>query len=317
MIDQADPRRPDSARPGGADAADRQDSSTPPPPAPPPQPHSQPHSQSQSQPHPRPNQPPLPALPWWSWPLAGLVCFALLLWQVASHGPVTGLDMRVRDHILVWAATPSLGWLAALGRGLANLGNQSVALPVLPLVTLFAAWRSRSTLPFVIAAGAAIALAVVIPLKIWVGRPGPGAVVLGDANLGYFPSGHTADAMLCYGTSALILCVAFPAARLMQRVATAVAVALVVGTAFGLLWSDYHWLSDIVGSFCWCGAALLLLHRFAATAGRPRPRPGARSGLTHAQPPVPDRSRRESHHEPEQHHQRGEDERQSAAPATS
>jgi membrane-associated phospholipid phosphatase len=297
MIDQADQRGPDPARPGGADSAERRDSPTP----------ARPERLQR-----RPRTLPFASPPWWSRPLAGLLCFSLLLWQVASHGPVIRLDVQVRDHILVWAATPSLGWLAALGRGLADLGNQAVALPVLPIVTLFAVWRSRSALPLKIAAGAAIALAAVIPLKIWVGRPGPGTAVLGDASLGYFPSGHTADAMLCYGTSALILCAAFPTARLLRQVAVAAAAVLIFCTAFGLLWSDYHWLSDIVGSFCWCGSALLLLHRFAAVT---RSRSGPRAGLGHAQPPVPHHPGHEAHHEPQQHHQRGEDERQGAAPA--
>jgi len=201
---------------------------------------------------------------WWIWPLLGVACFFVLLWQVASHGPVTGLDIRVRDHVDAWAATPSLGWLAAFGRGVADLGNQAVAIPVLPIVALLAAWRSRSTLPLKLTVGAALVLATVIPLKIWVGRPGPGSVVLGDANFGYFPSGHTADAMLCYGTSALILCFTLTLNRIARRVAVAVAITLVLLTAFGLLWSDYHWLSDILGSACYCGAALVLLHWFAA-----------------------------------------------------
>jgi len=184
---------------------------------------------------------------------------------------VTGLDIRVRDHVDAWAATPSLGWLAAFGRGVANLGNQAVAIPVLPIVALFAAWRSHSTLPLKMTVGAAVVLATVIPLKIWVGRPGPGTIVLGDANFGYFPSGHTADAMLCYGTSALILCLTLTMSRMVRRVTITAAVTLILFTAFGLLWSDYHWLSDIIGSACYCGAALVALHRFAAARTRPLP----------------------------------------------
>ena len=222
---------------------------------------------------------------WWVWPLLGVAVFFVLLWQVASHGPVTRFDMRVRDHVDAWAATPSLGWLAAFGRGMANLGNQAVAIPVLPIVALFAARRTRSALPLVLAAGAAIVLATVIPLKIWVGRPGPGSVVLGDANFGYFPSGHTADAMLCYGTSALILCGTLTMSRIARRLTIAVAVVLVLSTVFGLLWSDYHWLSDIVGSACYCGAALVVLHRFAvvrtrALPERDTPVPAATSAAT-------------------------------------
>jgi undecaprenyl-diphosphatase len=272
MIEQENQPRTDPPRPGGPATTDR--------------------------PSPKPGRPlRLDALAWWTWPLAGLVCFLLLLWQVASHGPVTGLDIRVRDHILAWSGTPALSWLAALGRGMADLGSPPVAIPVLPIVALVATLRSRSPLPLIIAAGAGIALATVIPLKIWVGRPGPGTVVLADASFGYFPSGHTADAMLCYGTSALILCVAFPTAKFIRRASITIASALILFTAFGLLWSDYHWLSDILGSFCWCGAALVLLHRFG-TVARSRP-VSSRSG---AQTPLPQDAGNEAHHEPQHHH---------------
>ena len=256
MIDQADQRKPDPARPGAPAAQRARPSELH-------DPH-EPHRASwQSAESPAGPLPRRRAAPWRVWPLLGLTCFFVLLWQVASHGPVTGLDIRVRDHVNAWAATPWLGWLAAFGRGVANLGNQAVAIPVLPAVALFAAWRSRSTLPLKLTVAAALVLATVIPLKIWVGRPGPGTVVLGDANFGYFPSGHTADAMLCYGTSALILCFTLPMSRIARRVTVWAAVILALFTVFGLLWSDYHWLSDILGSICYCGAALVLLHRFA------------------------------------------------------
>jgi undecaprenyl-diphosphatase len=96
-------------------------------------------------------------------------------------------------------------------------------------------------------------------------------VTLGDANFGYFPSGHTADAMLCYGTSALILCFILPLSRRARRLTAAAAVTLALLTVFGLLWSDYHWLSDILGSVCYCGAALVVLHRFLAVRARTLP----------------------------------------------
>ena len=266
MIDQTDQPRTDPSRPAGPDVTGRRS-----------------------------------ALAWWAWPLAGLVCFLLLLWQVASHGPVTGVDIRVRDHLVAWSGTPALGWLAALGRGLADLGDPPVAIPVVPIVALFAARRSRSALPLFLAAGAGVALATVIPLKVWVGRPGPGTVVLQGASFGYFPSGHTADAVLCYGTSALILCVTFPAARAVRRASIAIAAALIVLTVFGLLWSDYHWLSDVLGSFCWCGAALVLLHRFGAAA-RTRPRFASGAGFSTAQTPVPQDAGNEAHRERQHHH---------------
>jgi membrane-associated phospholipid phosphatase len=200
---------------------------------------------------------------WWITPALLLCVFAVLLWQVSSHGVVTRLDVHVRNGIQDAATSPGLHWLAPIGRACADLGDEEPAILFLFVVGLLATVRARTWRPLLIAAGAGIVLASVIPLKIWVGRPGPGQAVLGNANLGFFPSGHTADAMCCYLTAAFLLS-AFvwtgPAAR---RELAACATAIVGLTIFGLLWSNYHWLSDVVGSLCWCGAWLLVLLRCA------------------------------------------------------
>jgi membrane-associated phospholipid phosphatase len=205
-------------------------------------------------------------------PVALLCVFALLTWQVATHGVVTRIDVHVRDGIQGAAGSPGLGWLAAFGRGCADLGDQAPALLTLVAATVLTAWVGRSWRPMLIAGGAAVVLASVIPLKIWVGRPGPGEVVLGNAALGFFPSGHTADALCCYATAAYLLATSVwtgPAAR---RRLGALVVGLLAFTMFGLLWSNYHWLSDILGSLCWCGAWLLALTRCTAELSRRRSR---------------------------------------------
>lgn len=207
---------------------------------------------------------------WWIRPGLLAVLFGLLLWQVASHGPVTRLDVEVRDAVQRQAASPGLEWLRPIGRGLADLGDQPAALPVLLVAVLLALWCARRhgvspVPPVAIAVGAGLMLATVIPLKIWVARPGPGQSTLGDAILGFFPSGHTADAMLCYGAAAIVLCGWVWTAPWARRLIWTVFWCLLAATIFGLLWSNYHWASDIAGSLCWCGAGLLVL-RHAATA---------------------------------------------------
>jgi undecaprenyl-diphosphatase len=205
---------------------------------------------------------------WWLVPAVLLAGFVLLLWQVKAHGPVTGLDIRVRDRIQSLAGSPSMTWMFHPGRAMADLGNQSVALPFLLGIAVLTGLAARSWRPLLVTAGALAALATVVPLKVWIDRPGPGQLVLGDAKLGYFPSGHTADAVLCYGTSALLLCLfVFPGghaySRLLRGLSWTGAAVLVLATIFGLLWSDFHWLSDALGSLCWCGAALYTLHHLA------------------------------------------------------
>lgn len=211
---------------------------------------------------------------WWIAPVALLIVFAVLAWQVVAHGPATGVDIRLRDRIQGWAAEPALAWLAPPGRALASLGSQPITLSVLGAVTLLAAWRARRDgrppwQPVALSAAAVSALATVIPLKILIARPGPGKITLGDAILGFFPSGHTSDALLCYGTSALLLTTWVLRGTLARRATSATTTTLIILVILGLLWSDYHWLSDILGSLAWCGAALLILRRVPGLGGMP------------------------------------------------
>jgi membrane-associated phospholipid phosphatase len=226
--------------------------STPPPPAPKPQPE------------------PASRYLWWPLPALLVIGFGLLIWQVKTNGPVTTLDTHVRDHIQAWAKSPSMRWSFHPGRALADLGNESFTFPILIAVTALAARAARSWRPVLIGLGAFATLGTVIALKMWINRPGPGKAVFGNANLGFFPSGHTADAVLAYGTSALLLCVFVLSdtrlnadARRSRQAIVGAAIVLVLATIFGLLWSNFHWLSDTVGSLCWCGAALAVMCRYA------------------------------------------------------
>jgi undecaprenyl-diphosphatase len=213
---------------------------------------------------------------WWTAPAVLLVVFGLLLWQVVANGVVTRIDVHVRNGIQGAATSAEWHSLYKFGRGCADLGNQTPAILALLVVTAFTAWRARSWLPVLIAAGAGVVLATVIPLKIWVGRPGPGQVVLGNADLGFFPSGHTADAMCCYGTAVFLLATFVWTGTVARRWLAALAVVVVAFTIFGLLWSNFHWLSDVLGSLCWCGAWLIVVYRYGRRAEETRLR-GARA----------------------------------------
>jgi undecaprenyl-diphosphatase len=201
---------------------------------------------------------------WWIVPSLLLCAFGVLLWQVASHGPFTRFDVHARNVIQRAADSSGLEWLVRVGRDCADLGNEKPALIVLLVVTVLTTWRARSWRPALLAVGAGAVLASVIPLKIWVGRPGPGAAVLGNASLGYFPSGHTSDALCCYVVSAFLLGTFVWTGRLARRVLTGLGALVLVLTIFGLLWSNYHWVTDILGAICWCGAWLLVLRHFGA-----------------------------------------------------
>lgn len=202
----------------------------------------------------------------WIAPSVLLGVFFVLLWQVLTHGVVTRFDVHVRNGIQSAAHSAELSWLFRIGRGCADLGDRELSLLCIVVVTAYAAWHCRSWRPVLPAAAALVVLATVIPLKLWVARPGPGESVLGDADLGFFPSGHTADSLCCYGMSAFLLCLFVWQGRTARLALGGTATLLVLLTIFGLLWSNFHWLSDVIGSLCWCGAWLLVIARWSTTS---------------------------------------------------
>ncbi|MEV7018426.1 phosphatase PAP2 family protein [Streptomyces sp. NPDC093991] len=176
--------------------------------------------------------------------------FLLITWQVLADGPLLDLDERLSDALVRPDRASEL---------LADLGNVEVAVPVLALALAVTAWRLHATgtdrwwLPP--AAGAAAMMLVpvlVAPLKAWTDRPGTPAV---PPATGYYPSGHTATAMVAYGAATLLLLplLGSPAVR---RGLVALCGVLVLSASYGLVRRGYHWPLDVVGS--WCLGAMLL-----------------------------------------------------------
>ncbi|MEU6329204.1 phosphatase PAP2 family protein [Streptomyces sp. NPDC047049] len=223
----------------------------------------------------------------------------MLTWQVAGHGPLRLLDERL-GRVVAAGGIP-----AGLAEFFADLGNTAVALPVLSVVMVWAGWLGgrgvRSTagvkgmagsagavrgrapvrwwLP-PLAAGLALAAvpALVIPLKLWIARPGPPEMA--GAAPAFYPSGHGATAAVAYGVAGLLLlrgrrgvraCDGAAAARPHPPAATATATAtpsvtatvvtvlvplLTVGVGIGLVRRGYHWPLDVLGSWCLAGVLL-------------------------------------------------------------
>ncbi|WPP32321.1 phosphatase PAP2 family protein [Streptomyces sp. CL7] len=179
-----------------------------------------------------------------------LLLFLLITWQVLADGPLLDLDARLSDALVRPDRASEL---------LSDLGNVEVAVPVLALALAVTAWRLRATgmdrwwLPP--AAGAAAMLLVpvlVAPLKAWTDRPGTPAV---PPATGYFPSGHTATAVVAYGAATLLLLrlLGSPAVR---RGLVALCALLILGASYGLVRRGYHWPLDVAAS--WCLGAVLL-----------------------------------------------------------
>lgn len=201
------------------------------------------------------------------------VLFAVLTWQVAVRGPLLLPDERVELRLAGRGPQP-------LAQFCADLGGPLVALPVLVLAVAYALWRGRRGPALTVALAAVAVPLVVVPLKVWTDRPGP----LTDAT-GYYPSGHTATAMIAYGGAALLLA---PYAGWRRTVPVAVLLTLATGT--GLLLRGYHWPVDVLASVALCGMLLVL----AAVAGsyvRPgRPR-ASLSRRTPRRSPGPEQGR--------------------------
>ncbi|MGJ7876623.1 phosphatase PAP2 family protein [Streptomyces rochei] len=191
-----------------------------------------------------------------------VLLFALITWQVLADGPLVGVDER---------ASGALVHPDRLSEVLSDLGNVPVAVPVLALALVYVAWHGHAhgadrwwLPPLAGAAAMALVPVLVAPLKTWTDRPGTPAV---PPAVGYYPSGHTATAVVAYGAATLLLLplLRSPAVR---RGLVLLCVLLVLGASYGLVRRGYHWPLDVVAS--WCLGAVLLAG-VAAAAGRTAP----------------------------------------------
>jgi undecaprenyl-diphosphatase len=191
--------------------------------------------------------------------------FALITWQVVSGGLLLRVDERISRAVVA----PSRFYGA-----LSDLGNVTVAVPVLAVVLGYVAWRGRAAgtdrwwlAPLAAAVLMALVPALIVPLKELIARPGPWIM----PGTGYYPSGHTATAAVAYGSATLVLLPWLRSAR--RRRALVVAyVVVVLGVGYGLVRHGYHWPLDVVASWCLCAVLLsglwLFLVRVGLTGGR-------------------------------------------------
>lgn len=191
--------------------------------------------------------------------------FALITWQVIADGPLRDADERLGP----WVTGSRLPDGAA--ELLADLGGVTVAVPFLAAALAYAGWRGHRAgtfrwwlAPATVAAAMAAVPLLVIPLKELIARTGPP----GMDGTGYYPSGHTATAMVAYGGAALLLLpfVRGPYARRELVIACAL---LNFGVGLGLVRRGYHWPLDVVASWCLFGLVLLGVAAVVARYGRP------------------------------------------------
>jgi undecaprenyl-diphosphatase len=201
----------------------------------------------------------LPSRPAWLVPGGLLLILALLTVNVLAHGPLIGVDERIRTAVQAQATSPAWRWLSdrwySPAQLLVDLGNYQVAVPVLAACALFAAARERTLRPLLAAvAGVVLLLTTVTAGKKLIDRTGPGLTTLGAGGLGVFPSGHTTTATVCLGLAVALLLPGLPARAGRVAVAAVAVACLLVGAA--LVWCDYHWFTDVLAG--WALAGLII-----------------------------------------------------------
>jgi membrane-associated phospholipid phosphatase len=166
-----------------------------------------------------------------------LVAFVAVTVMVLTGSGIVALDHRVAD-----ALGATYDGFYRFGNRLTEVVSPAVDTTVLAVTGAVLSLRRHRWEP-VLTAVAAIALcaAVVLSVKVGVGRLAPNGYPAGDG--GDFPSGHTAAALVLLGTTALLL----TAGRSRRWALGGVGVlTALVGTA--LVYDRFHWLSDVVGS---------------------------------------------------------------------
>ena len=189
-------------------------------------------------------------------PVLLIAAFSALLTGVLTASPVRSADLQVR----AWVLTHQNARVAGLSTSITVAAAPSTSVTLLLLFAGVLSWRQRSAVPFALAALAIGALTTtVLGIKVLVGRAGP-ALRHGHIVTGYFPSGHTTSAFVCFGLMALLLTRRAPDWRYGPAFRVGLAVAAVVGAA--MVYSNFHWLSDVLagwalgGTLVWMAVAV-------------------------------------------------------------
>jgi membrane-associated phospholipid phosphatase len=107
---------------------------------------------------------------------------------------------------------------------------------------------------------AGVTASVVLALKYGVGRPAPSGVQGPEAFRSY-PSGHTATAVILWGTLYSVVA-EYPRYAVSRRVAWLLSWLAPLMVMVGMVLRDYHWVTDLVASAALC-TVLLQAERLA------------------------------------------------------
>jgi membrane-associated phospholipid phosphatase len=193
----------------------------------------------------------------WSTGAAVLALGLAVLTTLVATGRTIGLDRWVVETMPRRGGGPAS--LHFVAEAITTVANPPVTVALLLTVAaLWAIW-SRTPWPVVGAAPAVVALTVTVLAGKWLlARPGPPGSVPVDI-LGAYPSGHTATALVCTGTLAVLVARRHPQYRQGLTLAVTGWTTLV---AWSLLWLHFHWLCDVLGAALLGALLLWLLYRW-------------------------------------------------------
>ena len=186
--------------------------------------------------------------------VVGLLAFAAVLDGVDEHGDLSVWDSPVLTWLLSHRSAPATAVLQAVSW----LADPTVLAPVVIVLALGIAWRTRRVRPALLLGGA-MALAVVAAsgIKVLVGRARPPLAIMvapPETNPG-FPSGHT------LGTATFLLVASYllwtwRPTRSTAVVGLAVSAVGTIAVAASRLYLGYHWLTDVTASMALAVAVL-------------------------------------------------------------
>lgn len=213
-----------------------------------------------------------------------------VLTSLVATGRTVGLDRWVDETLPRRGGGPAP--LHFVAEAITTVASPPLTLGLLLIATVLWAIWSRTLWPVLAAAPAVALLTVTVLLGKWLfarpGTPGSDPVHI----FGAYPSGHTATALVCTGTLAVLVTRRHPQYRRGLTLAVTGWTALV---AWSLLWLHFHWLCDVLGAALLGALLLWLLYRWPWYLVVPRSRRSegtdVRTGSQESVAPRPDPTR--------------------------
>jgi len=195
--------------------------------------------------------------------IAALVVFVLVTVDVLAGGPLTHLDRSVS----AWARSTGLvgpGWEPPgrmVADQLVNFGAAEVAGVIVLVAIGWICVRGRTVGPLVrLAVLAGVTASIVLSLKYGTGREAPSGVE-GSQQFVSYPSGHTATAVILWGTLYSVVA-EYSRYGVSRQVAWLLSWLAPLLVMVGMVLRDYHWVTDVVAAAALC-TVLLQAERLA------------------------------------------------------